>query len=85
LFDPKSGRKLAAASLPRNSTSLSVSGTTVVFASAKQIWVLDGPTGKRRLIATAAAHPVGLSIEGRRIAWAENLKTTARVRALLAP
>jgi Tol biopolymer transport system component len=83
LFEPRSGRKLGSASLPRNSTRLSVAGKTVVFSSGRRIWALDARTRRRRLLANAAAHPIGLSIEGRRVAWAENLKTTARIRAIL--
>lgn len=85
LFEPLSGRKVGSASLPRNSTRLSVAGKTVVFSSGRRIWALDARTRKRRLVATAAADPIGLSIEGRRVAWAENSKTTARIRAVLMP
>lgn len=85
LFEPRSGHKLGIAWLPRNSARLSVAGKTAVFSSGRRIWALDARTRRRRLIAMAAADPVGLSIEGRRVAWAENLKTTARVRALLLP
>jgi Tol biopolymer transport system component len=85
LFDPRTGRKLGTASLPRNSRSLSISGRTVVVCSGRRIWALETRTRKPRLLTTAAADPLGLSIEGRRVGWAENLKTTARIRALLLP
>jgi Tol biopolymer transport system component len=85
LFEPRSGRKLGGASLPRNSRSLSVSGRMIVFRIGRRIWALDTATRKRWLLATAAADPVGLSIEGQRVAWAENFKASARVRTLLLP
>jgi TolB protein len=85
LFEPRSGRKVGPVSLPHNSTRLSVAGKTVVFGSGRRIWAFDARTRRRRLLANAAAHPIGLSIEGRRVAWAENLKTTARIRALHLP
>ena len=85
LFEPRSGRKLGSASLPRNSRQLSAAGKTVVYSSGRRIWALDARTRRRRLLATATADPVGLSIEGRRVAWAENLSMTARIRALHLP
>jgi TolB protein len=85
LFEPRSGRKVGLASLPRNSGRLSAAGKTVVYSTGRRIWALDAETRRQRLLATAAADPVGLSIEGRRVAWAESLKTTARIRAVLVP
>ena len=46
------------------------------------IRAVDVQTHNVRTLALAAADPVGLSLEGRRLAWAENLKTSARIRAL---
>jgi hypothetical protein len=84
-FEPRSGRKLVAAPLSSNGGSLSVAGKTVVFSSGRRFWVLDAQSRRRRFLAAAAAHPVAHSVEGRRVALAENFKTTARVRAPLLP
>jgi len=43
---------------------------------------VDIATSKARTLAQAAAEPVGLSLEGKRLAWAENLKGSARIRTL---
>jgi Tol biopolymer transport system component len=83
IFDASSGTRLGRLPVPKNAAKLSASGWTVVFASGRRIWALDARTRSRRLVATAAADPVGLSIEGRRIAWAENLLTSARIRGLV--
>ena len=34
------------------------------------------------MLVKTAATPIGLSLEGSRLAWAENLKSGARIRAL---
>ena len=83
LFDATTGKRLGRASVPRS--SISVSGRTVVLAAGRRIWTLDARKRKRRLVAIAAREPLGLSIEGRRIAWAENFKTSARIRAVVLP
>ena len=82
LFDTRSGRRLGTASLPRRAASVSISGSAVVFVSGRQIWALDVRTRKPRLVTRATADPIGLSIEGNRIAWAENLRRSSRIRAV---
>jgi hypothetical protein len=49
---------------------------------ARSIFAVDAARGRPHRIARAAATPIGLSVVGRRIAWAENLGRKARVRAL---
>jgi WD40-like Beta Propeller Repeat len=78
-YEPQIGRLLGTARVS-GASSVSVSGSLVVFASGRRIWVLDTRTRKRRVVATAAAEPLGLSVEGSRIAWAENLRRSARIR-----
>jgi hypothetical protein len=36
-------------------------------------------------VARAAAAPIGLSIDGRRIAWAENVRGSGRIQSLTLP
>jgi WD40-like Beta Propeller Repeat len=60
---------------------LAASGTKLVLRSGRSIFVLDARTGSLRRIAVAAATPIGLSIVGNRIAWAESGKVT-RIRAV---
>ena len=49
----------------------------------RTIWLFR-PHGLVRL-AVAQVTPVGLSIEGRRVAWAENLNGRGRIRAVTLP
>ena len=52
---------------------LTASGNRVAFHSNRSIFVLDARTGSVRLVAVAAHPPIGLSIEGSRLAWGESL------------
>lgn len=87
LFASATGRRLARASLP---------GPAPLVVGANQRWVVfrtgartinafDLRTSKARMLAVARAAPIGLSVSGRRVAWAENLRGQAQVRAFLLP
>jgi hypothetical protein len=69
----------------RTSTSLSIAGNSIVYRNGNDIWLADLVRRNRTRIATAAAEPVGLSIEGRRVAWAENINRKGRIRAIQLP
>jgi Tol biopolymer transport system component len=74
-----------AVAVPRaTSSELSMAGHWVVFRTGRTIHLLDARTGRRSVLALAIETPVGLSIEGRRVAWAEQTKPS-RVRAILVP
>jgi Tol biopolymer transport system component len=73
------------AAVPANVRSVSAAGRTVVFATGRVIRRLDARTGAVTTLATARRTPVGLTIEGRRVVWAENGRGAARIRALTAP
>jgi Tol biopolymer transport system component len=65
---------------------LSASGSRLVLRVGRTIYALDARRGSPRVVAHASGSVVGLSISGRRVAWAENVRRGARVRAvLLAP
>ena len=84
LYDLK-GRLRRASAAASNVRNLSAAGRSVVFASGRVIHRLDARTGAVTTLATARRTPVGLTIEGRRVAWAENGRGTARIRAVAAP
>jgi hypothetical protein len=48
----------------------------------RDIYAVGARTGTRRLLARAGATPIGLSMAGRRVAWAENRGGRAYVRAV---
>ena len=65
--------------------TLAASGGRLTFHIGRTIYVLGARRGRLRAVARASATPVGLSIVGRRIAWAENLRPGARIRAVTLP
>lgn len=64
------------------SPALTANGTVIVFRVGRSIRSVDIATHKVQTLAEAAAEPIGLSLEGRRLAWAENVAAGARIRAL---
>jgi Tol biopolymer transport system component len=70
----------------RRVSSLSASGRrAVVLVDGRKIFVVGAISSRLRLVARVARPPIGLSIVGRRIAWAENVGRRARVRAVTLP
>ena len=61
---------------------LTATDRTIVYHVGRSIRAVDVETHNVRALVRAAAEPVGLSLEGVRLAWAENLKAAARIRAL---
>jgi hypothetical protein len=67
--------------VPPTVTRVSLGIGGAVYSIGSAIYVLRDQTP--RLVWRAAAPPVGLSIEGRRIAWAENVRGKGRIRTLI--
>jgi hypothetical protein len=70
----------------RTPDPLSLWGQRFVFGfggGGRQIYLIDVGVGLTRLVTDAAARPLGLSIEGLRIAWAENRGSRGRIRAVV--
>jgi hypothetical protein len=85
-YDIPAGKQRSSTSVPAGAAErLSAAGSQVVFRTGKTIWLLDARDARLSVVALAAATPLGLSIEGRRIAWAENLSGRGRVRAVELP
>ena len=82
-YDATTGRPVGFVRVPtKTSEELSASTRAIVFHVGRSIRVVDLKTRKVRTVAHAAAAPIGLSIEGTRIAWAENVSGKGRIRAL---
>jgi len=82
-YDAQTGRVRGAVPVPRSTApSLTTSDQLVVFHVGKSLRAVTVATHRVRVLATATATPVGVSIEGSRLAWAENLPLYARIRAL---
>jgi Tol biopolymer transport system component len=64
----------------------SMSGRWLVFRAGHTVRLLDAVTGGRTVLAHAPkASIVGLSIDGRRVAWAESTNKRSRIRAVVLP
>jgi TolB protein len=64
---------------------LSASGSTIVYHVGKAIYALDARQDTPHIIGHAASWPIGLSIVGRRVAWAESRRHASRIRAITLP
>jgi WD40-like Beta Propeller Repeat len=87
LFAATTGRRLASARLPGPAAEVvGANDRWVIFRTGtRTIRAFDMRTSKARILAIARAAPIGLSVTGRRVAWAENTGLSARVRALTLP
>jgi hypothetical protein len=80
-----SGRLLAATAVADDaSRTLDIAYKWIVYRVGHQIRIVDA-RGSDHLLVRPTARPIGVSIEGRRVAWAENKAGRHRIRALLAP
>ena len=83
-YNPEQGTLIGTTSVPRTTASkLSVSKAGIVYLVGSKIHLLAGGTPK--LVWRASGTPIGLSIEGKRIAWAVNVKGHGRVVAVTVP
>jgi hypothetical protein len=85
-FRTPAGALLRTVVVEAKATGLFTTNTRAVFRVGKSIRTVGVRTGSVRQIATAKAIPIGLSIEGKRVAWAENVKIhgvlRGRIRAI---
>jgi hypothetical protein len=80
LYDARTGRRVASLQVPRSAQELDVATSgAIVFRVKSEIRVL---TRQGSHVVARSKAPIGLSIEGRRIAWAENLGAHSRIRAV---
>jgi hypothetical protein len=86
-YDVPAGRPAGSLLLPKRAEpAIAVGDRTIVFRVGRSIRTVDVRTKQVDKIATAAATPIGLSIAGSRVAWAENVGERGRIRAVtLAP
>jgi dipeptidyl aminopeptidase/acylaminoacyl peptidase len=65
--------------------TLAASGRKLVVGVGRRILLFDLHSGRLALVAHASSTPVGLSLTGRRVAWAENVRRRSRVRGVTLP
>lgn len=82
-YDAETGRARGSIPVPNTTSAwLAVSDQLVAFSVGRSIRGVSVATHRSRLLTTAAATPIGLSVAGGRLAWAENLKGLSRIRAI---
>jgi hypothetical protein len=86
-YDVPTGKPLGTLTLPPGAApALSVGDDTIVYRVGRSIRAVTIHGKRVRAVARAAGTPIGLSIAGNRIAWAENVAGRGRIRAVtLAP
>jgi hypothetical protein len=88
-FRTPEGAILRTVAVPSEATGLSTNDTRAVFRVGKSIWTVSVAAGASKTVVTAANTPIGLSIEGKRVAWAENVAIhgvkRGRIRAITVP
>jgi hypothetical protein len=87
-YDPTTGALLGVAEFAfdaRLGGSLSASGNQLVFAVGNDIEAMDATTGAQRVLAVSPGAPIGLSVVGKRVAWAVNVHGHGRVLSLTLP
>jgi Tol biopolymer transport system component len=90
VYRAPSSALVASTSVPANTNdylpSLAVSSTGIAaYRVGRSIRAFDPNTGATLTITTAGSLPVGLSIDGHRLAWAENRHGRALVEAVVLP
>lgn len=83
-YNPLTGAAIGSAPVATvTAPELAINDKYIVFHIGRSIRSIDIATGRIRQIARASSMPIGLSLAGTRLAWAEDLKNGgARVRAL---
>ena len=82
-YNPANGTLLGSVPVPKNtSPELSANNQLIVFRVGRSIRAAELSSHAVHTLTTAAATPIGLSVEGSRVAWAENVKGRGRIRAL---
>jgi hypothetical protein len=82
-YSTTTGANVGSVAVPSNTVpELSANDQQAVFRIGHFIHVLTYATGHSRTVAQTAGTPIGVSLEGSRLAWAENVKGRGRIRAL---
>ena len=83
LFHPRTGRAIGHVSVP--SGSIAASGRAIVVTRSKTIRLVDARTKRVSVLARRRLLPLGVTIEGRRVLWAENTRRGAKIYSLTLP
>jgi hypothetical protein len=82
-YDPESGHQLGSVRVSRKAgTHLSATGQVIVYRVGRTVRAIDVATSTTRTLVTAPVKPIGLSLDGDRLFWAENIRGKGRIRSL---
>jgi hypothetical protein len=82
-YSATTGAGIGSVAVPAGAAlELSANDRVAVFRTGRFLHVLTFATGHSRTVAQTAGRPIGVSLEGTRLAWAENVRGRGRIRAL---
>lgn len=80
-YDASTGTLVDATAVPANASDLSLARGRAVFTSGRKIELVDAGSTTVTTLAVAASRPIGLSVVGDRVAWAESGRRGGRIVA----
>jgi len=83
-YDARTGAILGNVSAPRQAAEgvFVASGPLIAYTSGRSVGVVDTRRGTSRIVATTQVEPSWLSLDGRRLAWVEDVAGGSRVSSL---
>src|SRR5947208_1499321 len=81
-YDPAGVDALGEIPVPATTTALAAGKGVLAFRVGRSIRVVEASAKRARLLTKAAKTPIGLSVDGLRVAWAENVAGRGRIRAV---
>lgn len=82
-YDRATGQAKGSVPVPKTTTpALTASDRLIVFRVGRSLRSVSVATHHVRVLARAATRPIGLSLQGNRLAWAENARGQYWIRAL---
>jgi hypothetical protein len=82
-YSATTGTGLGSVAVPAaTAPSIGANDQIAVFRVGRFLHVLTFATGHSRTVAETVGRPIGVSLEGSRLAWAENIRGRGRIRAL---
>jgi hypothetical protein len=83
-YDPVRGTPLGSVSVPQSTSAhLAASDQMIVYAAGKVLYAIDVAGHQVTTLPTLPVAPVGFSVEGDRVLWAENIGGVGRIRSLV--
>ena len=82
-YSATTGTGIGSVSVPANTIpTITANDQVAVFRVGRFLHVLTFASGHSKTVAQTVGQPIGVSLEGNRLAWAENVAGRGRIRAL---